>query len=266
MRHTRRARHHIHGAIDHKKLPYGVRVMAWMRAVRWIGWGLGETLIPVFIIAFSKTFAEAGLFSSTVEIASLVSLPIIGLWADKISAKRLILVSLLLYPLVGVSYFFAGALGMALFVVIARLSNGFIWELENIGIETYYRRLVDRDHIATSFGYVDTWAHVAWIGAALVGMLLVAYVPIYVLLFGIAPFALIAYFIARRAPGDAPESAAEEKKISLIGSYGRAISEWRTWNGHLQLLGILVFFSSIVSSLMYFFVPIDAYLDGANLQ
>lgn len=266
MRHTRRTRHHHHQTIEeHKRLPYGVRVLAWMRAVRWIGWGLGETLLPVFIISFSHTFAEAGLFSSTVDIASLLSLPLIGMWADRMPAKRLILLSLLLYPLVGLSYFLAGALGMAIFVVVARLVNGFTWELENMGIETYYRRIVDKEHIATSFGYVDTWSHVAWIVAALVGMFLVAYVPIHVLLLGIAPFVLISYFIARKAPGDAPGHAATENKTSLIGSYGKAVSEWRTWNGHLQLLGILVFFSGIVSSLMYFFVPIDAYLDGANL-
>lgn len=235
-----------------------------MRAIRWIGWGLGEALLPVFIITFSKTFAEAGLFSSTVEIAALVSLPLIGMWADKASAKRLILVSLLLYPLVGLSYFLAGAFGMAIFIIIARLANGVTWALENMGIETYYRRIVDRDHIATSFGYIDTWSHVAWIGASLIGMILIIFVPVHALLFGIAPFALIAYFIARKAPEDLPEKA-QVKKVSFASSYGRAVREWRTWSGHLQLLSVLVFFSSIVGCLMYFFMPIDAYLAGANL-
>lgn len=270
MRHTRRTRTH-RSSDEHAGLPYGVRILAWSRAVRWIGWGLGEALLPVFIVAFSKTFAEAGLFSSTVDIAALISLPLIGVWADKFSAKKLVLISLLLYPLVGISYFFAGALGMAIFVVIARLANGFTWGLENIGIETYYRRIVDGSHIATSFGYIDTWSHVAWIGAAVVGMGLIVFVPIHVLLLGIAPFALIAYSIAAKAPADSPENAlsrreqAKEKKSAFMRSYALALAEWKTWGGHLQLLSVLVFFSSIVSSLMYFFLPIDAYLTGANL-
>ncbi|HEU5114295.1 MAG TPA: MFS transporter [Candidatus Paceibacterota bacterium] len=265
MRHLRKARRHIHDS--HKELPKGVRILAWARAVRWVGWGFGEALIPVFILAFSKTFAEAGLINSTVEIASLLALPVIGMWADRISAKKLILISLLFYPLVGVSYFFAGAFGLAIFVVIARVANGFTWELENIGIETYYRRTVDKSHVATSFGYVDTWAHVAWIGASLAGMVLVAFIPIYGLLFAIAPFSVIAYFLAVKAPADLPKGKDENsaKKSTFLGSYGSAIAEWRTWNRHLQLLSALVLLSSMVNSLMYFFLPIDAYLDGANL-
>lgn len=197
----------------HSSLPYGVRVFAWVRAVRWIGWGLGEALIPVFILLFSKTFAEAGLFSSTVDIASLVSLPFIGMWADKFSAKRLILWSMVLYPFVGVSYFLAGVFRMALFIVLARAINGFNWELENVGVETYYRRIVNRKKIATSFGYIETWSHVAWISAALVGMVLVIFMPIYWLLLAIAPFAVISYFIALKAPEDEP--GREDRGIAL---------------------------------------------------
>ncbi len=257
----RSRRHH---PITNKTLPYGVRVLAWARAVRWIGWGLGEALIPVFIIILSHTFAEAGLFSSSVDIAALISLPLIGLWADKVSAKRLILLSLLLYPIVGISYFLAGFFGLAIFIVIARVSNGFTWELENVGIETYYRRTIDHKHIASSFGYIDTWSHVAWISAALVGIVLVHFMPIHYLLFGIAPFALVAYVIALRAPNDSPK-AEGSKKSSFMHSYVKAATEWRTWNIELWLLSVLILFSGIVSALMYFFVPINAYLTGANL-
>jgi MFS family permease len=254
----------------HATLPYGIRIFAWVRAIRWIGWGLGEALIPVFIIMFSNTFAEAGLFSSSVDIAALLSLPIIGIWADKISAKRLVIWSLLIYPFVGISYFLAGFLGMAIFIVIARVLNGFNYELENIGIQTYYRRMTSSRIISTSFGYIETWSHVSWIAAALVGVGLVIYFPIHYLLLGIAPFAVVAYFVALRAPEDEVRDEDEgegEKKSrqSVLKIYAVKVSQWRTWSARLWLLGTLVFFSSIVSALMYFFIPIDAYLTGANL-
>src|SRR5258708_1977504 len=126
---------------------------------------------------------------------------------------------------------------------------------------------------ATSFRYLDTWSHVAWIGAALVGMMLIVFLPVHYLLFGIAPFAVIAYFVALKAPKDSASAATSinaalpEKieKISLMGSYSKAIREWSSWNTHMWLLCVLIFFSSIVSALMYFFIPIDAYLAGANL-
>ena len=246
-------------------LPYGVRVFAWARAIRWIGWGFGEALLPVFIILFSKSFAEAGFFSSSVDIAGLISLPFIGLWADKVSAKRLILWSLILYPIVGISYFFAGIFGLALYIVIARIANGVTWELENVGIETYYRRMINSDHIAASFGYIETWSHVAWVGAALAGMILVHFMPIYYLLFLIAPFAIVAYVIALKAPKDSPKIDSKPK-LSFVHTYAKAISEWRTWDSKLWMVSVLILFSSVLSALMYFFIPIDAYLAGANLS
>ena len=258
-----RSRHHHHISTK-ETLPYGVRVFAWARAIRWIGWGFGEALLPVFIIVFSKSFAEAGFFSSSVDIAGLISLPFIGFWVDKIPARRLVLLSLVLYPIVGVGYFLAGALGLAVYIIIARIANGVTWELENVGIETYYRRTMNSDHIASSFGYIETWSHVAWIVAALIGMVLVRYMPIYYLLFLIAPFALIAYFIALKAPKDSPK-ADNRPKLSFVHTYRKTMSEWRTWDSGLWMVSVLILFSSIMSALMYFFIPIDAYLTGANL-
>lgn len=245
-------------------LPDGVRIFTWVRAIRWLGWGLGEPLLPVFIMAFSQTFAEAGLFSSTVEIVSLISLPIIGVWADRVPAKRLVLWSLILYPLVGLGYMLAGILGMAIFVVFARAINGFTWELENVGVATYYRRVIDRKKIATSFGYLDTWSNLAWIFAALTGMFLVSFMPIHYLLFGIAPFSIVAYFVALKAPKDSFYMDGDVSPQSAL-SYGKAMGEWRQWTAQFWLLGALVFFSSIINSLMTFFIPIAAYLAGANL-
>ena len=257
-------RNRLYQLLHDRSLPEGVRMFAWVRAIRWIGWGLGESLLPVFILMFSKTFAEMGLFSATVDIASLLSLPLIGTWADRLPAKRLVAWSLLIYPLVGLSYFLAGAVGLAIFVVLARVVNGFAWELENIGIATYYRRSTPSQKMAFAFGYLDTWSHVAWIGASLVGIVLILFLPIHYLLLGIAPFALIAYLLLRKVPED-KVTATVSKPPSFWTSYGQTLVEWRTWNTRLWLLSLLIIFGSLINALMYFFVPIDAYLAGANL-
>jgi MFS family permease len=246
------------------RLPHGVRLFAWVRAIRWFGWGFGESLLPIFILSFSHTFAEAGLFSSTVEIVSLLSLPIIGMWADRVPAKRLVLWSLILYPLVGFGYLLAGIFSLAVFVVLARAVNGFTWELENVGVATYYRRVIDRRNIAASFGYLDTWTNLAWIAAAIIGMFLISFMPIHYLLFAIAPFSFIAYFIALKAPKDPLISDGEIHQPSIF-SYGKSLRAWRTWTANFWLLGLVVFFSSIINALISFFIPITAYLAGANL-
>jgi len=94
-------------------MPEGIKLLAWARTARWVGWGFGESLIPIFLFAFSASYAETGLLSSVFEISLLISLPIVGMLADRMSAKVLIIAGLVLYPLVGASYFLAGATGVA---------------------------------------------------------------------------------------------------------------------------------------------------------
>ena len=127
-----------------------------------------------------------------------------------------------------------------------------------------YRRVIDRNKIATSFGYLDTWSNLAWISAALAGMLLVLFMPIHYLLFGIAPFSIVAYFVALKAPKDSIKGDSNASPPSTH-SYGNTMSEWNKWTAQFWLLGALIFFSSIINSLMTFFIPITAYLAGANL-
>ncbi len=245
-------------------IPLGVKLIAWSRTVRWVGWGFGEALIPIFIFSFSHTFAEAGLFRSVVDVIGLLALPIIGMWVDRTSARRLILISLLIYPLVGIGYFLAGITGLAIFIVLARAVNGFVWQLEDIGVGTYYRRLSARGIIGSAFGYIDTFSNLGWILAALAGIALLPFVPIHFLLLAISPFAIIAYFVARRAPKDEVLPGQPARTSSMIAPYKEAFAQCRAWNRSLWLLCALSVFTGIIGVLMWFFIPIDAYINGAK--
>ncbi len=246
-----------------QSLSPSVKLIAWARTIRWIGWGFGESLIPLFIFYFSHTFAEAGLFKSIYDIVMLLALPVLGAWADRVSAKHLIIVALILYPFVGIGYFLAGVFGATIFIVLARALNGLLWGMEDMGVSTYYRRMANRGTVGASFGYIDSWSNFGWIIAALVGMVFVSFVPIHWLLLAVSPFAIIAFFVARRAPKDAPTQSERPSSVSMR-SYRRAFEEWQSWDLHLWLLSALVLFSSVISALMWFFIPIDAYIQGAQ--
>lgn len=248
-----------------QSLSPSIKLIAWARTIRWIGWGFGESLIPLFIFYFSRTFAEAGLFKSIYDIVILLALPILGAWADRVSAKHLIIVALILYPFVGIGYFLAGVFGVAIFIVLARALNGFLWGMEDMGVSTYYRRMANRGTVGASFGYIDSWSNFGWIIAALISMVFVSFVPIHWLLLAISPFAIIALFVALRAPKDSPaRTGSQNKKSSFARSYRRVFEEWRSWNVHLWLLSTLVLLSSVINALMWFFIPIDAYIEGAQ--
>jgi MFS family permease len=141
--------------------------MAWERTIRYIGWGFGETLVPVLLMSVTGTFAGAGLLNSTYDVVLLLALPLCGVLAERFPGKYLVIAGLLLYPLVGAFYFLAGAVGLMIFVVLARASNGVTWGLESIGIDTYFRRLTPGGSLASSFGWLDTLSEIAWIAAAL---------------------------------------------------------------------------------------------------
>lgn len=242
-------------------------MIAWSRTVRWIGWGFGESLIPIFIFSFSGTYAEAGLIRSVFEIILLICFPLAGVLADRVSARTLILAGLIVYPLVGFGYLLTGVTGLAIFLVLARVANAIGWSLESTGVDTYYRRMASRQSMSSSFGFIDTLAGSGWVIAALLGILLVPFVPIHVLLFLVTPTSIIAWLIATRAPRD-PLHAKERATGSstVVQSYRLMLTEWKSWNGNLRLLGALAFFVGIIEALIWFFIPIDAYVDGAKLS
>jgi MFS family permease len=251
--------------MDKFKLPSGIKTIGYARAIRWIGWGFAESLIPVYLFSVSKSFSETGLLGSVVDIVCLLTLPLAGVWADKVPGRKLILISLLLYPFVGIGYFLAGIGFPVIFIIVARVCNGFCWAIENIGVSTYFRRVSKPAAIGSSFGFVDTVSHVGWIAAAVMGMFFAGIVPIHVLLLAVAPFALVAVLIARRAPVDAVVSS-KRSDIPILKTYIATLTAWRQWNSKLRFIANLVLFSELVSSLIGFFVPIDAFIDGAGLS
>lgn len=239
--------------------------MAWERTVRYVGWGFGESLIPVLIMSLTGTFAVAGLVNSIYDIALLLALPVCGVLAERFPGKWLVVAGLIAYLFVGSFYLLAGATGLLLFVVFARVANGLGWGLESIGIDTYFRRLTPSGSLATSFGFLDTLSELGWIASALASIWLVHYFSIQQLLFLVAPTAAIAALLALSAKRDHPALASAKKRLPLRDSYRIALEEWRIWEVDLRLLAILLLFTDTVAVLIDFFIPIDIYLKSHDL-
>ncbi len=247
---------------DH--IPRSIKILTIARSVRWFGWGMCETLIPVLLFSFSHSYVEAGLFRSIYNVVFILSLPKVSILADKIPAKKLILFALALYPLIGLSYFISGVLGTALFIVIARAINGVTWCCDSVGGDTYLRRFVISDHIAKSFGYLSALPNFSWMIAALISILLIPFMPITWLFLAIIPTSLIAILIFKSAPND-------EIPIQTIGSsrYFQniigAIKSVRDFKVEIWGLAYLTFFVACVDLLGTFFIPLFTYTDSKSL-
>jgi MFS family permease len=257
----------IFGFSDGLNLDSGVKTITYATAVRWAGWGFAESLIPVLIFSFSKTYAEAGLLRSVYDIAFIVALPIVGLAADRFRASALIMLGLALYTLVGLFYFLAGLTSIATFIIIARLLNGVTYALDSVGRGTYFRRHSPSNRLASVFGYFDSITIFWWIAAALTGVWLVKFIPVHQLLFLITPTSLIALFmISRFYKSDIPAQGAADEHDNLNRAYGLAFKEIVNWDFRLRSIAMFNFFVAMIGSVVAFFLPIQAYNDGAGLS
>jgi MFS family permease len=247
-------------------VPPGVKRVAGARAVRWFGWGFGETLLPVFILMFTTSLTEAGLINSAYDFIFLVSLPFVGFLADAVSSKTLLIIGLLIYPFIGISYYLAGALGLVLFVILGKALNGLSYCLDTVATDTYIRRLSPRRAIASSFGYTASLANGSWLAAALIGAWLVRFVPLNELLLLVTPFSLLALIPFIGVKRDKPESKGKLGARALLAPLSRFLKEAAGLRRGLRHVVFLMFLFDFVSVASTFFIPIAAYKSGASLS
>ena len=240
----------------------GVRVLTWATAIRWIGWGFAESLIPVFLFAFAGTYAQAGLLRSSYDIAFFVAMPLAGVLADRTRATTLVMIGLSLYVFVGTGYLLAGVTSLAVWIVVARVTNGIGYAFDAVGRETYFRRHSPKEKLATVFGYFDTISNFWWIAAAFAGIILVKYISSAWLLFLITPTVLISMFMVWRfSRTEVPEHFSKDQ---MRMRYRELLREFSAWSSELKLLTMFNFFVSSAYAVVLFFLPIQVYHEGVG--
>ncbi|MEI8223792.1 MAG: MFS transporter [bacterium] len=243
-------------------IPIGVRVLTFATSIRWIGWGVAESLIPVFLFTFGHSYANAGILKSFYDIAFILAIPLIGVLADRMRGTTIILIGLSFYIFVGTGYYLAGLTGLVIFIIIARFMNGLGYAFDSVGRETYFRRHTPKEKLATVFGYFDSVGIFWWIVAALFGILLVKFFSIPLLLFLITPTVLIAMFIIWRfRKKEKQEVFSDDQKRARFRDILR---DFKAWDWRLKLLASFNFFISFSVSSVYFFLPIEIYTQGGG--
>lgn len=247
--------------------PLGVRLIAWATGTRWIGWGFVEPILPLFLFSFGESFANAGLLKASYDIAYLLFLPIAGILVDKIPAKKVIILGLLAYPLVGLSYSLAAFFGVAGFIILARFLNGFAFSFDSVGRATYYMRAVKNQHVSAAFGHFDTISSFVYIGAMLLGLLIVPHVEFKWLALLIIPFSIIAILMLLFwLPKQKSTKAIHPYHHKLSRDFLKSIkNELKEWNAGLRIVGVFVFFLGFIKSIVRFVLPIFAFTQGASI-
>lgn len=256
----------IHKLFGADEIPYGVKVMMRITAIRWIGWGIVTPLLPVFIYSFSRNYMEAGLIKSAYDVAFILVLPLVGMATDRFLSGSIIALGMALYAFVGFSYFLAGATGLVLFVILGRFLNGFSFALDSIGRQTYIWRYVSRKQIASNMGFVDTFSNLWWILAAISSLWLIKYFTIDQLALAIIPTTLISMVIALRFR---KHERKEKKSFDMAAVKKKVVSKInyvKDWGWELKTLATFRFFISAAKSVIMFFVPIAVYSESGSLS
>lgn len=243
--------------------PKGIKLLTFSTSVRWFGWGLGETLIPYFLLLFSSSFLEAGLLSAVFSIVFLLFLPIAGFLADSTKAKKMIIAGLILYVFIGLGYLFAGLTLMVIFIIIARGLNGISFSMDQLARESYIMRHTHKNKISSVFGRFDYITTFWWILAVVIGIFAVNYIPIHWLLFFIAPTSIISLIIVSNLKEK--KKSSKKSNFSFKKVYLENFRQVKNFSPGLKLVSLLVFCLGILSSVIYLFVPISSYLENGSL-
>jgi len=258
--------------IDEKRLivPVSIKMISYGRAIRWMGWGLGESLMPIFILSFTDNFIAAAAIRSIYEFSILLTLPLMAIIGEKTSSKTLIIIALGLYPFIGIGYLFAGMFSLTWLIVITRSLNGVVYSMETVGVGIYFRRIVPKAKIGTAFGFFETLSNLGWIIAAMLSLFLIDKIPIYYLLFAITPTAIIALLFSKRAKNDLPTKQFRSQKVFNEPGYEiikkLKLSLWVDVfkNGYHFILLILL--TTILESFIFFYIPIVTYTSNYSLK
>jgi len=250
--------------IEKDKVHKGINLLTWSTSVRWFGWGLGEAFIPIFLLLFSENFLETGLLTSVYNIVFFLSIPLAGYLADNIKIKKILLFGLILYVFIGMGYFLAGLTSSIIFIIIARGLNGIAYSFDQVGRESYFIRNSPKNKISKIFGRFDVITNFWWIIAVIIGITLVKFmsIPIHWLLFVVTPTSIISLLIVSRLK-ERPRKY--ETNLCVLKTYLNLPRDIKKFKTELKITILLSFITGILSSIIYFFVPIFAYLNGDGL-
>lgn len=244
----------------------GVKLISLATSIRWTSWSLIDPIMPVFLYSFGDSFIGAGSLKAAYSIIFVLTLPIAGLLANKVSAKYLILFALCIYPFISISYYLGAVLGVVWFVLIARVLNAFNYAFDSTGRATYFRRHM-KNNSGKAFGYFESITSAWHLVPVAAGVFIADYVPIEYLFLSIIPTVFIAIFIIWKIPKDKADiKNTNWKKHVNFKAFGSSIREFRLWSIKLKSIAIISFLSAFAFTITDFFIPLKVYFQEGSLK
>src|SRR6266481_4211987 len=250
-----------------EQIPAGLRIISVATGIRWIGWGMIEPLLPVFLFSLVKSYGVSGLFDSVGQIVFLLVLPIAGIFADRISLKIFLIGGLFFFFLDGL-WSVAAITSLVIFAFFANLFDGIAVASDVVGRATYIRQHAIGGRVASSMGFQNSLLNAGMLIGASISFVLIRFVSLPWIFFGVIPtnlvaIILLAYYLPDNSPPPQQRDASTEFSFTNYWGVWKHIAKSR--NG-LRFLAGLTLFVNMLSAFNVLLIPIYAYIHGANLQ
>ena len=244
----------------------GVKLVTLATSIRWTAWAVIDPILPIFLYSLVGSYGETGIFRSAYNLIFILCLPIVGHIANRVSAKYIILIGLLSYPFISLSYYFAGVFGLASFAILAKAINAIGYSLDDTGRCAYLRRHMPKNG-GRAFGYFETITNIWYVLSIALAYFIIDKIDYKDTFLWIIPTVLTAILIITKIPKD-PADATGKKLLHHISlrSYKRAIKEFRLWGIKLKKIALISFFSSLVFTVTDFFMPLMIFFQENNLR
>jgi len=148
------------------KIPEDVKwVIAWI-AISWLFWWPADAYFSLFLKEFWSSYAQIWwLIAFSKFIPLLISIPM-WLIADKFSARRLVIWSLVAYLAIPVVFFMAWLEQSIFILLIAIIVNGLMKTVRNIAMDTYIKEKTPKDlsvKVMSVYNWITTWFWWLWL-------------------------------------------------------------------------------------------------------
>jgi MFS family permease len=251
------------------EIPVGIRVISIATGIRWIGWGMCETLIPVFLYTYVHSYGASGVLDAFGRVLFFIVFPVAGALADRIHVKTFLLVGLLFFLGDSVGYILTGLTGLVVFAALANLFDGVAVVSDVIGRATYIRRYGTRADSSFLFGFSEAWINAGWLVGMLLAFFLVDRLGMLWMFAAIGPTTLITFLLYwRLLPDDAHGKNAETTAPAAlsVAAYTEVWRQFRAWTPEVRLSAMLMLLVHTVQAVGAFLIPIYAYTEGASLR
>jgi predicted MFS family arabinose efflux permease len=243
-----------------------VGVISLATGIRWIGWGMAEPLIPVFLFSLLGGYGRSAVVDGVGQLVFILILPIAGMLADKVPLRQFLIVGLVLFCFDGL-WSVASATKIVALAVLANAIDGVAVASDVVGRATYIRRHAEEGTIARTMGVQNGLINLGFIIGALISIVAVRFVSLSWIFLGIVPTNCVALYLVYRIEDDhAPiltdDGAQGRKTFQFSGLWGETL----LGDGGLGFLGCVVLFLNALAGVTTILLPIYAYRHGSSLE